>query len=606
MGATKRLVLSAMDTMLLGLETVGPPMNVLAVLELDTDLPHKTALFILNQLAASHLGFRSVLEQPIPAFGRATMRELESFSVADRLTQIQISAGSPEAAAEALHAHAAKLVARRLPRDRPLWEAHLVSFRGAEGEGEGKEGRAPPRAALIVLWSHALLDGMGGFGVLSSTLGLDGRADGGAAPDPAAPPAPAPPLPPPAPLFFTLSSAVLFAALLLVLVGPRLFASLAARLLDRWPPAPPHPAAAPLAHGPDSAGRVPAHSAVHPAPPEPRGAPPAGGLLSALAYPFAWIAAHVSYAWRCAGLLCEPRASPFFEGAPSAGRSVQLSRPVPLSAIKAAARDGRLGSGRAPPTVNDAVSGLVAAALAAEAPGKGDRAKRPLCQVPVDVRRLVAPPHGAGNALGFLRIRLPAAVGEPSGPELGHDPLLALRVGRVASQLRRAKRSLEPLVDWRIVRPPLAPRLRLGRRRRRRRPRADPPPRPAFLFPAAPRRAQMATLGVLPLWVLAAVYRFFLSERSMILTNCQGPSRPVFLAAPPGAKPAQVVGLWALSPQPCEGGSSACIVSLNGEVRVAWHGDASAGLRPARLAAAFDALAERHVRGGGSDLAKAD
>jgi len=57
---------------------------------------------------------------------------------------------------------AAEMLATRLPRDRPLWAAKLVT-----GVGDGS-------AALIVVFHHVLADGMGGLAVLASLV--DGAA----------------------------------------------------------------------------------------------------------------------------------------------------------------------------------------------------------------------------------------------------------------------------------------------------------------------------------------------------------------------------------------------------------------------------------------------
>ncbi|HEU5143686.1 MAG TPA: wax ester/triacylglycerol synthase domain-containing protein [Dermatophilaceae bacterium] len=157
----------------------GPvPMNIAAVLVIgdagDLALPDVRSL--LGERLPRVPRMRQRLVRATVGSGRPYWVDDASFSLdrhlrAVELTGVHTLARDPDA--RLLHV-AADLVCRRLPHDRPLWNAAWVT---------GLDGGA---AALVLVVHHVLADGLGGLAVLGALA--DGGAEAARSPFPAPPP----------------------------------------------------------------------------------------------------------------------------------------------------------------------------------------------------------------------------------------------------------------------------------------------------------------------------------------------------------------------------------------------------------------------------------
>lgn len=153
---------SADDLMSLASERGSTPMQVGAVLMLDARESPDLGLVvdaIADRITAVPRLRQRLLKVPLGC-GRPVWVDDRDFTIAKHLSVIRCPAPGGESAVLAV---AAEMLLTRLPRDRPLWAASLVTDTGQDG------------AALIIVFHHVLADGMGGLAVLASLV--DGAAE---------------------------------------------------------------------------------------------------------------------------------------------------------------------------------------------------------------------------------------------------------------------------------------------------------------------------------------------------------------------------------------------------------------------------------------------
>ena len=153
---------SADDLMSLASERGSTPMQVGAVLRLDAseslDMGLVQAAMASRVTAVPRLRQRLV---KVPwGCGRPVWVDDRDFAVTNHFSVVRCPVPGGESAVLRV---AAEMLLTRLPRDRPLWAATLVTDTGQGG------------AALIVVFHHVLADGIGGLAVLSSLV--DGETE---------------------------------------------------------------------------------------------------------------------------------------------------------------------------------------------------------------------------------------------------------------------------------------------------------------------------------------------------------------------------------------------------------------------------------------------
>jgi len=156
---------SADDVMSLVSDRGDPPLHVGAVLLLDaregldpTQLKH-----VLAQRLASIPRLRQRLIRVPIGCGRPVWVDYAGFQVHDHFSVVRCTGMRDE---EAVLGIAAELLTTRLPHDRPLWAATLVT------------GVLPDQAALVFVFHHVLADGIAGLAVLGSLRGRWGGEAG--------------------------------------------------------------------------------------------------------------------------------------------------------------------------------------------------------------------------------------------------------------------------------------------------------------------------------------------------------------------------------------------------------------------------------------------
>ena len=166
---------TADDLMSLATERGSTPMQVGAVLMLGAREGHDpgTAMDAMADRVMAVPRLRQRLMKVPRGCGRPVWVDDGDFAVANHFSVIPCPAPGGEAA---VLGFAAEMLVTRLPRDRPLWAATLLTDTGHGG------------AALIVVFHHVLADGVGGLAVLASLV------DGAAAAHDSAFPRPLPPL----------------------------------------------------------------------------------------------------------------------------------------------------------------------------------------------------------------------------------------------------------------------------------------------------------------------------------------------------------------------------------------------------------------------------
>jgi WS/DGAT/MGAT family acyltransferase len=134
------------------------PMQVGAVLMLDVGQgfePERLARAIEQRIPAIPR-LRQRLERVPFGCGRPIWVDDRDFRMSDHVSIVRCP--SPPGPASVLHI-AAGLITSRLPHDRPLWRASIVT-----GLGDGG-------AALVIVYHHVLADGIGGLAVLAALAG---------------------------------------------------------------------------------------------------------------------------------------------------------------------------------------------------------------------------------------------------------------------------------------------------------------------------------------------------------------------------------------------------------------------------------------------------
>ena len=135
-------------------DVTGTSMQVAAVLVLQPRSPLDVAVArraIAARIAAVPRLRQRLVDAPFGC-GRPFWIDDPDFAIDDHVRPIACAAPGDE---QALLAVVAETVTTRLPRDRPLWSATLVT------------GLAAGRSALVVVFHHVLTDGIGGLAVLA-------------------------------------------------------------------------------------------------------------------------------------------------------------------------------------------------------------------------------------------------------------------------------------------------------------------------------------------------------------------------------------------------------------------------------------------------------
>jgi len=155
--------LSGIDTAALALETDASPLHMMAVLVLDTSVvPGGYRYERLREFLATRIDVVPPLLQLLrrvpgelhrPVWVDAPAIDWDYHLPRTILTEpLDLSR---------LGAFAAELAGRRLDRDRPLWQLHVVEDAGTE------------RVAIIARVHHALMDGLGGMEFMGSLFDLE-------------------------------------------------------------------------------------------------------------------------------------------------------------------------------------------------------------------------------------------------------------------------------------------------------------------------------------------------------------------------------------------------------------------------------------------------
>lgn len=150
------------DLMSLAAERGSTPMQVGAVLLLGSSEhldPELVTHAFAHRIAAVPRLRQRLVKVPWGC-GRPVWVDDRDFAVGNHLSVVPCPSPGGESAVLGV---AADMLVTRLPRDRPLWTAGLVTDTGQGG------------SALIVVFHHVLADGIGGLAVLSGLV--DGAAD---------------------------------------------------------------------------------------------------------------------------------------------------------------------------------------------------------------------------------------------------------------------------------------------------------------------------------------------------------------------------------------------------------------------------------------------
>ena len=163
------------DLMSLATDQASTPLQVGAVLLLDTSggLDQRRALEMLGRRIESVPRLRQRLVRPPAGRGRPVWVDDPRFSPENHLfSEPCPSPGGEPAVLEV----AARIIGTRLPFDRPLWSATLVTEAKAHAGEEVRDtsssgaGDAASVSALIIVFHHVLADGIGGLAVLANLV----------------------------------------------------------------------------------------------------------------------------------------------------------------------------------------------------------------------------------------------------------------------------------------------------------------------------------------------------------------------------------------------------------------------------------------------------
>jgi diacylglycerol O-acyltransferase len=152
---------SADDLMSLACERGSVPLQVGAVLMLDSRERLEPGLVveaIAHRIAGVPRLRQRLVEVPLGC-GHPMWVDDGDFAMSNHFSVVRCPAPGGESAVLEV---AAEMLLTRLPRDRPLWAARLVTETGQGG------------AALIIVFHHVLADGVGGLSILASLV--DGAA----------------------------------------------------------------------------------------------------------------------------------------------------------------------------------------------------------------------------------------------------------------------------------------------------------------------------------------------------------------------------------------------------------------------------------------------
>ncbi|TFC80788.1 hypothetical protein E3T23_08280 [Cryobacterium cheniae] len=163
------------DLMSLATDQGSTPLQVGSVLLLDTSggLDQRRGLEILGRRIESVPRLRQRLVRPPAGRGRPVWVDDPRFSPANHLFSEPCPAPGGEPAVLEV---AARIIGTRLPFDRPLWSATLVTEAKAHAGEEVRDtsssgaGDAASVSALIIVFHHVLADGIGGLAVLANLV----------------------------------------------------------------------------------------------------------------------------------------------------------------------------------------------------------------------------------------------------------------------------------------------------------------------------------------------------------------------------------------------------------------------------------------------------
>ena len=150
--------LSTLDAEFLHLEDDGAPMHIAGACLFDGEAP---TLDEIRLLIASKLHriprYRQRIERVPLELGRPLWVDDGSFDLADHVREVEVPAPGDD---RTLRRLMGTVMAQRLPRDRPLWDALLVT--GLRGDG--------PTWALVFKVHHCMVDGIAGVQLLEALL----------------------------------------------------------------------------------------------------------------------------------------------------------------------------------------------------------------------------------------------------------------------------------------------------------------------------------------------------------------------------------------------------------------------------------------------------
>ncbi|MET0865284.1 MAG: wax ester/triacylglycerol synthase domain-containing protein [Nakamurella sp.] len=153
--------LTGNDVMELRCDVSGTSMQVAGVLRLADDA-RLDASALRDALAERVGGVRRLRQRVLtgpPGSGRPAWTDDPTFDIEQHVGAMHCAAPGDQ---QAMWAVVAEVVTRRLPAGRPLWSATLI------------DGLADRRCALVLVFHHALADGIGGLAVLADLM--DGTA----------------------------------------------------------------------------------------------------------------------------------------------------------------------------------------------------------------------------------------------------------------------------------------------------------------------------------------------------------------------------------------------------------------------------------------------
>src|SRR5437899_3352706 len=149
--------MTALESSFLAVERPGLPLHVGALLTLDAGKP--VTMPELRRLVASRLPrlprFRQKVRFSALSLGRPEWTPVSRMKLDMHLFHHHLA---PPGARAQLFALSARIHESPLPRDRPLWEMHLID--GVHGTGQ----------ALLIKTHHAVTDGMAGVGLAQVLL----------------------------------------------------------------------------------------------------------------------------------------------------------------------------------------------------------------------------------------------------------------------------------------------------------------------------------------------------------------------------------------------------------------------------------------------------